>query len=408
MYRRTFLKLSLAAPLLLKLGCTSKNDTAHKISRAADTLSPAGKAAPFLPSTDKSFEFLEVKGTYKEIGYAMGKYFGKNMNSVMGQRKGWIQKLQSITETGEGKNYSRALQNIVRKKLPQFVYELEGMSEGSGIDFNTIWLMSIQSELNALNQENLGCSTIYYKDKNHNWLFHNEDGHDAYGENMFVMKATPPSGVTFITLVYPGIIPGVGPSLNSEGIIETTNFIGCNHPEIGIPRYFLGRSILEAKSLDEALQIASSEPRAFPWHHNLASMESGKYVSIETLPDGTIEKRPIEEGFYLHTNHTTGKSTKDYKYQDLDYKNSSSISRYEVLSRYIKENDGPVEDPGVILKWLSSRENAPYSPCRIPEGDIPGRTLATAFFNLNKGTYTLYKGTPDQSIPNGRYEVYGF
>ena len=117
------------------------------------------------------------------------------------------------------------------------------------------------------------------------WLFHNEDGNRAYSDIMFVLKATPPSGVTYLSMVYPGIITGNGPSMNSRGIIQSTNYIGSTKSEAGIPRYILGRAVLEAQDLQEAQEIITMEPRAYPYHHNIGSFHDQRYFSLETTPE---------------------------------------------------------------------------------------------------------------------------
>ncbi len=389
MKRRTFVKLSLLTPLFLKTACMPKG----------------GRINRYLKSDSRRFEMLEVSGSYYEIGYSAGKTFSVNIQKIIKNRQDWIKNLLEVSGSESGKKYSKALLDISRKHFPEIVEEIEGLSDGCGYSFDFMWTMSIQSELNAYQKENPGCSTIYYKDDQRNWLFHNEDGDTAYAGNMYLLKAHPPSGVSFTTLVYPGIIEGVGPSFNNYGMIETTNFIGCDHPEEGVPRYLLGRAILESKSMEEALQIATFQQRAFPWHHNIGSCTTKEYVSIETLPDGTYDIRK-PKGIYIHTNHTTGENTKNYKHQDIDYKNSSSITRYDVLTK--EKVQLPVESPRTFLDWLSSREGKPYSPCRIPEGNITGETLATAYFDLENATMTLYKGFPAQSVPNNNFIHYRF
>ena len=327
MQRRNFVKLGLIAPFFIYSSCREKQQGTIKEPLIPDSTKSVKEQIP-----KQAFEVIEVDNIYRVIGFESGKRFKANIMTALEARGNWLKNLVEYSTSGPGKNYSDKLFEITKKYFPDLIDELKGYATGSGLTFQAVWAMAIQSELNAYKKENPGCSTIYYKDEKNSWLFHNEDGDQAYYGKMYVLRAMPPSGVGFTTLVYPGMIPGVGPSMNSEGVIETTNFIGCTKPEEGIPRYFLGRAILEAKNLNEALEIASMAPRAFPWHHNLASIENNQYVSIETLPDGTIEKRTIDKGFYLHTNHTTGKKTENYKYQGLDYKKSSSIPRYEVLS----------------------------------------------------------------------------
>ena len=92
-------------------------------------------------------------------------------------------------------------------------------------------------------------------------LAHNEDGDDRNEGRMFVAKVTPPSGVRFISFVYPGLLPGNGPGFNDRGICQTTNYIEPKEVARGVPRYFVGRSVLEAKSLDEAVSLATCRER---------------------------------------------------------------------------------------------------------------------------------------------------
>ena len=118
---------------------------------------------------------------------------------------------------------------------------------------------------------------------------------------MFMVKATPPSGVTFLTLTYPGHLMGNGPGINNHGIIQTTNYIGAMKWKIGIPRYFLNRAVLEARSLEEAVKIVTFHNRAFAYHHNIASVKQKRILSIEVTTDNYQVVEP--ENFYFHTNH---------------------------------------------------------------------------------------------------------
>ncbi len=407
MKRRDFLKTALTAPLVFHIACnTNRQDV------------------KYLPATAKSFEFFEVSGSYFEIGRLIGKAFRSNILRTISDNQKSFEKLKTISESQSGKRYSEKLYRSLKMAFPHLADELNGLAQGAGIHFNTIWNMSIRSELFALALENPGacdvppgCSTIYYKNESNNWLFHNEDGDKAYKNEMYVLKANNPSGVSFYSFVYPGIIPGVGPTINSEGIIHTCNFIGCKKPEEGVPRYFTGRAILEAKSINEALQIATYEPRAFPWHHNIASVSSGEYVSAETLPGNyknpdsdkaTFEKIKIADMPYLHTNHTIGEKTRDYIHQDTDYRDRDSAKRMATLTELKNNQEYPVESPEVFLEWLSSRKNAPYCPCKVSDEDSRSQTLGTAYFDINSGNFRLYRGAPCESVPLGLFTDYSF
>ncbi len=391
MKRRQFLKIGLLSPLVFH----------------PEVLSQSKYKVHFEKGSAKAFDYLFVKGSYREIGYQVGRYFRKHIQKVLTVRKAWFSRLLITLDAPGGKTYSAELKRLTRKHFPQYLEELEALALGAGMDFKAIWALTIKSELGALEPEEPGCSTIYYSGKGNKWLFHNEDGNDAYRDQMFVVHIQPPSEVSFISLVYPGILTGNGPSLNSFGIVQTTNYISTTHPVVGIPRYVLGRAILEARSLEEAVQIATMEPRTHPYHHNLISLKAQKYISLETTPQKTDSVTP--EGIYFHTNHLILKKTRSYPYEQPEYKQSSSLSRYRVIEEEVARLDtGSDLSPRIFFNILSSHQNAPYSPCRHPRGEVQGRTLATAFVDLNQGVFRLYRGNPCVSVKKRHFTEYGF
>lgn len=390
MKRRKFLISSLATPLFLRQLLASQDDGLTKYQKASE----------------KSFEFLEVKGTYNQIGYQIGKNFGKNIQHVIKQRAEWHRNLLRILKSPQGKIRSDEYLRLTEKHFPHILEEIRGMADGAGLHFDAVWAMCIKSELGALEDEPDGCSTIFTKDQNHMWLFHNEDGHDTYRNVMFVLKAIPPSGVSYLSLVYPGIITGNGPSMNNEGIIQTTNYIGSTESEVGFPRYILGRAVLEAKGLKEATDIITLEPRAYPYHHNLGSLADKKYISLETTPATWQTDEP--QGTYCHTNHLLFEETNSYKAEDLEYKQASSLSRFNVVEEALPNLPSENITPSDFLGILGSHQNAPYSPCRHPEGKVMGRTLGTAFYDFNKGVLRLFRGNPCQALPNNSFVDFHF
>jgi isopenicillin-N N-acyltransferase-like protein len=390
MKRRDFLKTAGLFSFCLSQLLTCKQKNSGKYSEA----------------TDNSFEHLEIKGSYREIGYQIGRTFKKNINKIIKRRIKWHNGLIQILNSGEGRKLSEKLLEFSQKHFPDIIEEIRGIADGAGIHFDFIWAMNIKSELGVLQKEPPGCSSIFLKNGNNMWLFHNEDGHTTYKDIMFTIKVTPPSGVSYFSMVYPGIITGNGPSLNSQGIVQTTNYISSTRTDIGIPRYIIGRAILEAKNLKEAIQIATFEPRTYPYHHHLASFDEKTYVSVETIPGTSEVKHP--DGIYFHTNHLLLEKTKHYQSEDKEYKNNSSLSRYTVINKKLNQLESDNLQPESFLSILSSHERKPYSPCRHPQEDVLGQTLGTAFFDINKGTFLLYKGNPCFAVKNNHYFTLGF
>ncbi len=361
------------------------------------------------PETENSFPLLEIEGSYYGIGYAIGHRFTEQIKLVLHRRKVWFSKLQQVI-SGDGKSLYEGLLEKAVEFYPNLVKEMEGMAKGSGLSFDTIFLLNVKSEIGALlrnkKPETPGCSTIYLNRENKKQVFHNEDGNIACRDIMFVVKATPPSGVSFTVFTYPGIIMGNGPGINSFGISQTTNYIASERWNIGIPRYIVGRAVLESKSLDEAVKIVTQKNRAFAYHHNLASTKEQKILSVETTPNNYQIKNP--KGVFFHTNHLIHESTKGLP-QDMGYVNSSSKTRYDSITKNVTDlpefSKITKED---IMKILSSHDNEPYSVCRHPKGDVAGITLGTTIIDVKNGTMDLYKGNPCISWPKLQYSRYSY
>lgn len=383
--RRTVLATAAAVPVALRTVVAEARDAAASSRRR----------------TSELFPVLEVAGSYREIGYQIGRRFRREIRAVIAARRDWHQSLLDILHSSRGTRRSAQLLAKSREEFPHLLDEVRGMAEGAGIGFDAIWALTVKSELGALDSEPKGCSTLVLRREGRSLLVHNEDGHAAFTGRMFLVRVRPPSGVGFVSMVYPGTLTGNGPSLNQAGVVQTTNFIGSTRSEVGVPRYLIGRAILEAENLDEAVEIASMAPRAYPYHHNLAALGDGDYCSVETTPEATAVVRP--QGLFVHTNHLLHEPTSHYPYEDAEYRETSSASRYAVLEAQLAGADPAAVTAGDLLRMLSSHERAPYSPCRHPRGKVRGQTLGTAAFDLSGGTFRLYEGNPCTSVLAGRF-----
>lgn len=350
----------------------------------------------------KYFEFEEISGSYREIGYKIGKYFKKNIHFVLNQRKDWVLKLKEKLKSKEGINFKEIFLKEIKKGFPFYIDEIEGLSSGSETDLDTIWALNLQCELEYINEKD-GCSSIYYKNNKENYFLHNEDGHRANYGKMFLVYVKPPSKVDFLSLVYPGLLPGNAPGINKLGIFQTTNYIGSEKVFEGVPRYVLSRAILEAKNLKEAKEISIYTPKAYPCHHNIGSLEKEEYFSIEATPMGFDIYKP--EGLYFHTNHLILEKTKEYPYEEKVYREKSSISRFEVIKEGVKD----LKEPEFLdlFNLLASHKRKPFSPCRHPEGDVEGQTLCTAHYDLKKKEVNFYQGNPCISLKNEKKFNFG-
>ncbi|MBN1774536.1 MAG: hypothetical protein JXB32_24970, partial [Deltaproteobacteria bacterium] len=339
---------------------------------------------------------LEVGGEPYAIGVAIGKRFTREFRTFFARRREWFDGLARFAEN-DGRPAFGAMYEAARRYAPEPLEELRGLADGSGLPLGELQVLNARSELEAAQTTPLdraGCSTIVAAGGAGLLLAHNEDGDTANEGLMYLVEVRPQSGVSFLALGYPGIVLGNAPAINDRGLAMTTNFIGTLAWRPGIPRYLLDRWALEAHSIDEALARVLHPERAYSFHHVFGAMEGGRprAVAVEATP-GRSQVRELRD-VYVHTNHLVLEPLWTEPQMD-EYVQKSSRPRYEALTGALAD----VADPGILevedlATLLSSHVGRPYSPCRHPEGEVRGATLACAIFDLPRRRMRLYPGNP--------------
>jgi isopenicillin-N N-acyltransferase like protein len=351
---------------------------------------------PGQAEVDHGFEFLDVTGKPYEVGKTIGKRFGLKIKQGLERRKDWYTEIRSFMQQDLANRFEPFLA-AGRRYFPEIVEELSGLADGSEIDFKDLMALNLKAELSAMmdteKEETPGCSTLCLAEGKRLLIAHNEDGHRAYSDLMFLVKISQPGKPTFLCLTYPGILCGNGPAMNSAGLVVTTNFISGLAVRPGVPRYFVSRALLNADNLKQAVEIVTHPERAFSFHFNIGSKNEQKILSVET----SVEQSKTYEvrGLYLHTNHLLLERMQATA-QDKSYVETSSMSRYQVLSKLVKEQNCHLKDltGKDLTKMLAAHENSPYSPCRHPTADVAGATLASTVFDVSEGSLRLYQGNP--------------
>ncbi len=388
MDRRGFLRSSSAMALGLLSGCGPR--------RPVSPPPPSGSGA-----RAPAFEHLEVSGTPFECGRAIGQRFEAHIRKGLERRQAWFAPLRAYMGADLPRRCD-AFMDQARRHFPAIVEELEGWAAGSKVPLHDLIALNLKAELGAMMRtkqaECPGCSTLALDHAGKLLLAHNEDGDRAYADLMFLLTVRCGEQPAFTCLSYPGILPGNGPAANAAGLVLTTNYIASTTWRLGVPRYFLDRAVLSARSLDEAVGIACHPERAFAFHFNLASATEGRILSVET----SLDRRAVHRvaGLYVHTNHLVLEATRDAP-QDMDYVGSSSLSRYRVLTAWRDRAAAHLDslDGAGLVEALASHQGAPYSPCRHPAGAVRGQTLATSLFDLTTRRWTLFPGNPCRALP---------
>ncbi|MBO3802279.1 MAG: hypothetical protein JTT11_00140 [Candidatus Brockarchaeota archaeon] len=310
-------------------------------------------------------EVFRVSGSNYEMGSKIGSRF-KEKITKFAESSMALKKLRKVADKAR---YAKLIE-CANRRFSQYMEEIKGISDGSGVAYNDLLLLNFK-------YENLGtgCSTVIFKGDDSIILGHNEDGERENEDKAFILVAEPLGGTPFLVYCYPGMIPGNAFSFNSRGIVMTGNAMPTPDPKVGVPRHLVDRSVIEATSIDDALERALLPERASGFSYNLVSLKEKRAVNLETTSQRHCVTRV--DGAFFHTNHYVSAGLAGIRQNASE----SSLVRYGQGIKMVSKAD--VASEKRVLEILFSTANEPNS---IYASGGPGNswTLCTAVFEVSE------------------------
>ncbi|HPQ39504.1 MAG TPA: C45 family autoproteolytic acyltransferase/hydrolase [bacterium] len=323
-----------------------------------------------------------ISGNHREIGRQLGDRYAGEIRKIIAAHPELNRKMRPCYSTPEGRRRYDAFLDIHRHIYPDYVMELQGMADGAGCDFRDLFMLNLRGEYLPFDTDDAsgGCSTCSVATPACRLIGHNEDAAALYRDVLFIADIAPENGPPFTTLTYPGTLCGNAAGWNSHGIFFTVNITAPRHVRIGPGRYFAARSLLEARSLDDAVARITGPRRASGFNYTVASRTDCRIINVEVTA-GAFHVREID-GAYFHTNHYIELPGTDQMITE------SSRRRLEHgrahLARSIPENAD-------ALRTLLGDDSAIYRRADTPEETA---TLMTILCDLVSRTVTIHTGHP--------------
>ncbi|ARO32630.1 acyl-coenzyme A:6-aminopenicillanic acid acyl-transferase family protein (plasmid) [Rhizobium sp. NXC14] len=321
--------------------------------------------------TKNAITRLFAKGDAFSIGCALGK---ANATRFLEYRLSTDQ-FRALDARWRGSEYLKNLEAAARTVFPRCVRELEGIAEGAGKDFETIFLLNCQADLQipeAASGPNavagMGCTTVLIPARGDGpaVIAHNEDGEPEFLGANFWVEIEPDDGPAWSSFMTPGMLPGGTLGLNESGLVQTINEITPNDLKPGIPRQVLCRAILSMTSLEEAVGVLKRNDRSCGFHHTLGDAKTRTVLSVEAPASGCVVVKVSEPR--AHANHLLSSEFSGLR-QTIG---ASSRDRQEAADRMIAEGALGGGAEAVLFD-----ETTP-----IFKNWKESRTLATSIFEL--------------------------
>lgn len=334
-------------------------------------------------------DVVTLTGTPTEVAFALGK---KRARRIVPCVDHWNEKLAGLFRGKRGR--LKALETgflaAATAHAPSYVEEIRAMAEGAGVPFSDLFRLNL-TELKRFAEK---CSTLIFATRNGTkkniLIAHNEDWEPAQND-VFVLRAKLPD-VSYAILTYDGYIPGLSSGFNSHGLYHAVNFVLAKDIRPGVPRSFITRHLVTARTAKECLAWIRKMPRAFGQSIHLA--EGGEYTGIELTAKKLIIRNPTLPT--IHTNHYLAPAFKKIAAPATE----NTLTRLKTGRRLLKENArtrwSSTQAEGCAKKILSDRSGLPYALWR--EADRPedlSATVAAVFLRTDRDAMEVYRGRPD-------------
>lgn len=186
---------------------------------------------------------------------------------------------------------------------PQYVDEIVGLAEGSGIPFVDLCVLTTFEAVTS-DALHLGkCTSMAVNSDlttdGHVLVAHNEDWTPEDEGDIALVHACPDDEPPFLAMMYGGYLPNIG--FNACGIAQCCDSVHPSDSRIGLPRVIASRAVLGTRTIADAIRCMVSPRRAAGYNHLLAH-ESGELYCVEV----SARRFAIlygHEGYIVHTNH---------------------------------------------------------------------------------------------------------
>jgi hypothetical protein len=349
-----------------------------------------------------TLEQYGVRGSHHDVGFAIGERFAGQIHRALDNYPLLQKQILPYHQTAEGQARFQEVLAVHRARYPDYVAELEGMAQGARRPFQDLFLVNQRGEYAGYLREYAdylreyagylrgpapGCFDCALITDDVALIGHNEDGVPAFRGNMYLVQVRVEDEPAFTALLYPGFLPGNAFGFNAEGICFSVENIQARQVRVGVGRHFLARSLLEARSLDDAIARVTIPGRASGFGYTIGSVRERRIVYVEVAPDNH-HVREIR-GCYVHTNHYRELTGVE---QAVSWSSRARVERAEAILQ-----QRPPQDAAGVLSILGDRTHQQYPIHRTATLPDKLATLCTALFDLDARRLRVYTSHPTEA-----------
>ncbi|XP_014243742.1 uncharacterized protein LOC106663434 isoform X2 [Cimex lectularius] len=357
---------------------------------------------------------IHARGTFYDVGYAIGRTFRAAIADSVNRKFAFNDKTLLYSESRQGKElYNKLLANCLHH-YPQYIRELRGMADGSGISFSKLFVLQVGSDIMSYSRghadfKNITSSTTLVLNTKHQIMGQVEDQPASSLGNAFIVRASINEDnhykEEFTAVCVAGSLPGWEMAVNYHGLAFTVNSIRIRNFNLnGIPKRIICRALLAAHSIEKAKMILYGSGFGIADAINVTCTFANDtkeriFYSIEVAPpthDTTYSQLSIE----VIKPGTTFSHYNGFKHlkqwlpnEDLDFVNWNR-HKEQTIERY------PMSNVNDIKNILGDTGNCRPFKNIFSVADQVFSSVVVGIFDLRARTLTIYLDNPKQAIPH--------
>ena len=348
---------------------------------------------------------IKVKGSHREIGRQIGEACSRQIQHCVENAHVMIDdSYPYLALDWHGATIqSRKYIPFAQERYPQYVEELVGMAEGSGISLeDMVVLVSMEAVTSDALHLDKCTSFAVNNDRTadgHVLIAHNEDWSPAEEEDVFVVHAEPEDEPPFLAMTYGGYPSAVG--FNAYGVSQCCDSVYPTDSRIGVPRLIVARGVLAAETPSDAISRALIPQRAAGYNH-LIVHESGEIYSIEASARN-FAMLYGEDGALAHTNFYIDPQMQEIE-NDPDELVAKRIRYHRAARMIAEESPHTIKSLQVIQR---DHINHPHSICNhdenIPNPIERSKTICALIMDLTSRAMHIAWGNPCENAYHTYY-----
>lgn len=370
--------------------------------RFAAEAAPTTGAAATAPRPGPRYPVLEVAGTPREMGRAIGEAAAGPVRDLAGivVERFNLGAREPISEAA-ALRVARDGLGFASTHAPDAVEELRGVAEASGVALERLMLINVRSQLGAAPR---GCTSIVVgadaAQDGAGFAGQNWDNDPEMDRFSLVLIRRPRDAPDFMTWCQPGVVAYIG--FNEAGIGVCMNALNGVVRREGLGWYFLVRAMYAGSSLDDAVRAVEAPPRAMCANAALVTPQGP--ADLEIQPDGVHLLRAAPREWLVHTNHCVHPELEacNERYAEAIY--GQSRERKARAEALLAAADGRISVADV-MRILTDRDGHPTAINRYPNRDpLTGwqRTVCSVVLEPGAGRMHVTRGNPGDNP----YETY--